>query len=102
MVFIETAFQILFAGNGMAASCLKVQQMGLVNNVCSILPPNFPSNFISKYDLSPTCKISSETRSTKRIVTHQLAQLRTLEWQSWQKGLAHYLLRIGLGERMLT
>ena len=35
---------LFLVNNGMAAGCLKVQQMALVNNICSILPPNFLVN----------------------------------------------------------
>ena len=45
------------------ASCLKVQQMALVNNLSSILPPNF----LSISDSSAICMISSENRYKKRI-----------------------------------
>ena len=61
---------ILFLDNGMAASCLKVKQMALVNNVCSILP----SNFLSKSDPGAISRILSETRSTERMNS----QLHTL------------------------
>ena len=53
----------LFADIGVAASCLKAQQIALVNNVCSILPPNISRDSIP----SAICRISSETRSKKRI-----------------------------------
>ena len=42
--FFCRTISILFVNNGMAASCLKVQQMALVNIVCTILPPNFLVN----------------------------------------------------------
>ena len=50
----------------MAASCLKVQQMALVN-VCSIPSFKLPPIFFSKSVPSAICRMSSETRSTKRM-----------------------------------
>ena len=57
----------------MAASCLIVRQMGLVNNVCSILS----LNFLSKSDPSTICRIFSETRSTKIMNANCLTELES-------------------------
>ena len=54
---------VLFVENGTTASCLKVQQMVLVNNGGGIPRPNF----LYKSHPSAICRIESETRSTKRI-----------------------------------
>ena len=57
--------------SGTAASCLKVQQIALVN-VMWYSSPKPPPNFLSKSDLSAICRISSETKSTKRIADKNL------------------------------
>ena len=59
----QEQLRILFQDSGMAASCLQVQQMALLDNTCIILPPNF----LSKSDPSAICRILSETTSTKSI-----------------------------------
>ena len=58
---------IHFVNNGMAASCLKVQQMASVN-VMSRSSRKLPPNFLCKSDPSAICRISSEIRSTKRML----------------------------------
>ena len=78
----------------MAASCLRVQQMALVNNVCSILP----TNFFSKSDPSAICRISSETRSTMRMVQNNLDKDKSSAWSMNSFTTMHYRAVLGISD----
>ena len=65
MLYAPASQLCLKVNNGMAASCLKVQQMVLVKNLYSIPPLNCPPNFFSESGPSAISRVSSETRSTK-------------------------------------